>query len=539
MKHLAFVALVISVLPLTIQHFLALWQKPHYQFFPLLLGFVAIVLTLRTREQLNKATERTELAKEPAEPTEHWLSFEWALLILSFVGALLATAYNSPLIAYGSAAFAILGWGHARYGAVVGKIWFAPWLLLFLCVPPPFGYDAKVVQKLQLLTSEVAGVFLDQVGVNHLRNGIEIELPKRQLFVDEACSGINSISAVIVAVLCAMIWSRSGFVTTALLTAYSVVITAIMNTTRIFLIVYCLDKRKWDLVEEPYHSALGIVLFLVAVGFCFSFYNLLGKIAPLDTIWKRFWLRWITTRKSKATGEQTTQSQSTSKVGWIVSIVYLFAPLAIGAQLLVWYVSNRAYYISAPKTDKVADSLFNKDLADWKFVDIQTIERDRGNDEGELSKIWTFEAQGMRPQLSIDLPFSGFHELSRCYTGRGWQIVGRTEHLTEDPDRPFVELTFRNGSGESGYLVFQNFDPQGNVLGPPQPISSMKKIQGRLTHIPILSALGLVDNNVRDDYLTYQIQVWVNSSVPLNDLQKSSVKRQFDKFSKQFSEVLK
>ncbi len=57
----------------------------------------------------------------------------------------------------------------------------------------------QLIAFLQRLSSRVSSHILDLLKINHLMTGNVLQVPDKQFFVDEACSGIVSIMSVIAA----------------------------------------------------------------------------------------------------------------------------------------------------------------------------------------------------------------------------------------------------------------------------------------------------------------------------------------------------
>src|SRR5205823_3954299 len=81
------------------------------------------------------------------------------------------------------------------------------WLFLWLAVPLPLGLDQNLITSLQPLTARGSSVLLDQLGVFHVRAGNVIEVPGKRLMVEDACSGIHSLFAVLACTSFFALWS--------------------------------------------------------------------------------------------------------------------------------------------------------------------------------------------------------------------------------------------------------------------------------------------------------------------------------------------
>ena len=72
--------------------------------------------------------------------------------------------------------------------------------------------------------------------------------------------------------------------------------------------------------------------------------------------------------------------------------------------------------------------------------------------------------------MSVDFPFSGWHELPNCYRGQGWTVVERKldqdETAGEGRRPPVVVASLAKEPGRHGYLLFGLFDERGNPVEP-------------------------------------------------------------------------
>ena len=98
------------------------------------------------------------------------------------------------------------------------------------------------------------------------------------------------------------------------------------------------------------------------------------------------------------------------------------------------------------------------------FFDFGVRTRNPGSEFGETSRVWTYQRGPNAAAVSLDYPFPGWHDLSRCYTTQGWTIEDETVVATEDGGR--VELQLSKPGYRSGFLLFCEFDGRGTTLAP-------------------------------------------------------------------------
>jgi exosortase/archaeosortase family protein len=141
---------------------------------------------------------------------------------------------------------------------------------------------------------------LDVVGVRHLHQGNVIELPGHRMFVDEACSGVNSLFVLFAATAVFVVAANRPLVWSALLLATSVFWAAVANTVRVTTIASAQSRYDVDLSSGWQHQTLGFttvglaMLMLVSTDRILAFllqpiplHDEGGRANPLSKIWNR------------------------------------------------------------------------------------------------------------------------------------------------------------------------------------------------------------------------------------------------------------
>src|SRR5438876_511523 len=134
----AVAALALAHLPLLVAHGFALWGRPHYQFFPIVL----VGAGLLAWPAIKSAWPGT--ANDPERTT-------WLLLGLNWVMLATALVLDSPWL--GAVAFLVLlvALVHGLGGWRLVRATLPALVFLLLIIPPPFGLDTRLVNGLQTL----------------------------------------------------------------------------------------------------------------------------------------------------------------------------------------------------------------------------------------------------------------------------------------------------------------------------------------------------------------------------------------------------
>jgi len=159
-------------------------------------------------------------------------------------------------------------WGFARLRTLV-----FPFVLLGTMVPLPAIVFNAMAAPLQLFASSVATSLAQSLGVSIYRDGNIIHLANTSLGVAEACSGLNSLSSLVVASLLLGFLEDAPVSGRVLLLVLSVPLAIAMNILRITGTAFLADYRL-DLALGFYHWLSGWFVFVLGFGILW----LLGKL---------------------------------------------------------------------------------------------------------------------------------------------------------------------------------------------------------------------------------------------------------------------
>jgi exosortase len=142
--------------------------------------------------------------------------------------------------------------------------WWLPFTLITLAIPLPALVTNAITLPLQFKASALGAALLDWRHVPVRLSGNVIQLPGRQLFVTEACSGIRSLVALLsLGVLIGGLWLRSPVGRLAVV-ALAVPIAIVVNAVRVFLTGFLVYFVNPALGEGFMHLTEGWLLFLIA-----------------------------------------------------------------------------------------------------------------------------------------------------------------------------------------------------------------------------------------------------------------------------------
>ena len=526
---------LIATLPLLVLQSIHLWDRPHFQFFPL--AWAACVFFIYTSGQIQSSTH----------PWRQRLGVAcWGVGLVAIAAAAMLF---SPWIGQAAAILCITGWGLMRLESVPLFRWLGWTLLLWITLPLPDNLDSDVVNGLQRLSAQSASQLLDLVGILHLRQGTVLEIRSRQLFVDEACSGIDSLYSLIAISLLMMLWQQRPLIV-GLCTLVTVPLWAWLgNVLRLLLIAVLLDRWQIDLSEGWPHTLLGLATFALSSlcllctlsGFAILFQRFSSRTMPDDRQWHLFYNAAVCfPGQPPAVQDETDQyfgmsapppakqtpaatrplkqppTWVTMTTLFVVSALSLVVNLRSTSRDWIDGRSSRLPHYTLTAVDQaLGESDFPDTLQQAKRVRFHPDQRSPESFFGEYSRSWSYRDSRCEFVLSVDFPFRGYHPLWVCYTNAGHQIQGSPTSILmpnqANGERPHVVyVKLRDDIGNFSYLWFELFDREG------QPVAVKNYDQPEENAIWTRMKMVL-SNTVARDPVSYQFQLYVPSSRELTE----------------------
>jgi len=165
----------------------------------------------------------------------------------------------------GSVVIALVGLTVFHFGFRQVLHWWLPFTLACLSIPLPELITQALALPLQFKASRMGAAFLEMRGVPVRLMGNVIQLPGRQLFVTEACSGLRSITALLsMAVLLSALVLKSP-ISRILLIILAFPVAIFINGVRVFLTGFLVFFVSPALGEGFMHETEGWLLFLVSL----------------------------------------------------------------------------------------------------------------------------------------------------------------------------------------------------------------------------------------------------------------------------------
>ncbi len=509
------------------------WSRPHYQCFPVVLAAFIYFVVTRWNAFHQKPQPRRSL----------WSSLMLlAGLLLLIAGVILFSPWLAGvamILVTGS--LLLLLTGDQFYSKFLG-----PWCLLWLIMPLPMQLDIRLIGWLQTKTSTAAGTVLDLMGIRHFMSGNVLEFPETKMLVEEACSGIHSLFALIAFVGLFAVWASRPAVHSLVLLVSAAFWAALTNFLRVLTVAVAFARYDIDLATGWVHDVVGVVFF------GFALLMLLSTDQFLMSTWPIFDFSWLPFGKSEQqravarrkrvkaeryAAETGQRLPATPWTSWaVVSVFAVMAVLQIGE-----FAFATAQQMGAAKEHPVGETVIHlsenslpQTHNHWNRVRFDVVKRSASNSFGENSKTWRYETPICNVAVSLDYPFTDWHELSYCYGGHGWKLHSRRSSesagwTTAGSGIPFVELILNKPTGEYGYVLFTLMDDRGDAIPPPDR-SLSSTLQGRVLEGPLARVFGR-ESKLRLNAKTYQVQVFASSERELSESEREQVRSQFLSFA--------
>ncbi len=494
----------VAIAPLLFLQCIFLWEKEHLQFFPL--AFAAAGWFLYQGWPSPAVTDRGR---------------SWTAFVAAFVAFLLAAAallLNSPWLSQVTLIALIWAWAMGRLASLTPLRITGICGLMIVTVPVPAGGDQKLVQSLQSLSATASSRLMDVSGIVHLKRGNILEITSKPLFVEEACSGVDSQYALMTVAGVMLLVGRVGLVV-SLITIITVPIWAIFgNLLRIYSIVIGLDWFAVDLSTGTAHTLLGLICFAAAAWVHWSSVQFLNFVQ-----WRFFPSSVASTgiefssdpvRREAAIGPIADPAPMLSK-GWLAVPAMLLLMFPVASLAVVQHYDKEVPRLTESIADRFpGESALPASIGTQRRVQFQNESRNIRNILGQHSRIWTYSGELGVQIVSLDLPFRGWHPLWECYINAGWRRLSTEEIRQAGDGSPltftFFETTLENDEGDFAVLHFSLFDENGAAFtydGGFEPTP-----RGNRLSATVLAAMTR-DARPRDP-LTFQFQMLSKTEVP-------------------------
>lgn len=485
--------LVLCTAPLLIPYFASLWAKPTYRYFPF--AIAAVIWLAYTRSDGQFYSPRG------------WLS--WLGIAASLLLVLAGTVLHFPWFAAVAFVMICTAMLYAMRGPDDRSLLILALPLLTLV--QLIRADTLLVLSLQNVTTWMSSVLLDALTVPHAVANNVIQLADRELFVAQACSGIQSVFTLGFLALLVVAWRRRRIWMAPIYLVIAGLLAVFANVIRVTIVAVAASSYEADLAQGWPHELLGYVALTIAFGFLLSFDCLIATLLhevpdetdfnPLVMAWNFVSLRPSEEQAGRGTqrdvAERWSQDERSSafqwsqrlvgnrnaQIGFAALVAVLF--LASFSQLIV---SRRPANLISGDESLVFDppkNLLDETLAEMSVVNHITNRNYEIPGLGANSDVWECESDDVSVQFVLSQPYQGWHELCDCYERLNWALLDRNIRSPGDlaevqldarsPDAAratYVLARFKRNPAQYGYLVFAGIGSDGTLVDAPDSLTA-------------------------------------------------------------------
>ncbi|KLU02929.1 eight transmembrane protein EpsH [Rhodopirellula islandica] len=492
------VALLTAGIPMLAVYFSRMWRLDHYQYFPFAIGAVAWLAWTRSDRYFYAPARLTSLA----------------LVVIGAVAMLSSWSLRSPwvmsiaFVCFSAACLAVMRGPNDKSLLVLA-------LPLLLLIRLPLGYDQLLVIELQHLTTMMSSLLLDVLSIPHAVTHNVIELPSRELFVAEACSGIQSVftmaflSTLLVSVNRRKLWLAPLYLVIALILAVA------GNVLRVTMVGVADQWMLLDLASGWAHDILGYTTLAISAFFLWSFDGLIMTFMhvtgttsdeqpdnPILHLWN-----WFVDdgQNVDAVGEYYRNNQPIADpkqlgmqlqlarwMGRMQAKPFAIAMAVLGV-VLISVSSSSAMKVAVVGVEEGAQGTFFDGLIFSPPIEMIETGNDgfelnehqlaRGGENpilGQNADSWMFDSlvggNQVRGQFVISQTYADWHELCLCYENQDWRLLNRVlgqgdvSQLDLDTleSQPFAYALFGGDTEARGHLWYSAITQSGDFVYPPE-----------------------------------------------------------------------
>ncbi len=473
--------------PLLVVHFSWMLKREHFHYLPALL--IATVVLIWQRWNGMITTPFSSMTK---------LATVWALLLVYLLGILISSPW---IIAFGWTVSIILAF--ASMGGKAEANLVQLWPLALMILPMPMNLDASLTTWLQLRSSMLSSHILDLIDIPHLLLGNVIELSEGTIFVEQACSGVQSVYTLIFCAALLVVWGRRTIFLIPFYVATAVFWALALNVLRIVLVGWAKFylHSDWSIGWE--HELLGYFCLVLALLCLLSTDRLLRILVfpissdatstrakvPLIDLWNWACESALVAPRSVETRAREPRSVVAFSI-IAVCILLLIAQCAMLLRTPDTLPQNNNSFVVLPETiPQTAGSRFN--LAGFRT---ETASRDAPM--GANAHIYSGEIRGIPVTIAFTQPYETWHDLVACYQGVGWKLNSKSCDSSGEWD--LIEASFVTPKDFHGYIWFSAIDARGEMVDAPErSLFSLWKFNLRSRNVlgKPQAALGIIQLN--------------------------------------------
>jgi exosortase len=520
-------------IPLVVNYFANLWSIDQYQFFIVLILAIGAMYYSRWNRAFCLPTTPVQIC----------------LLALGWFIAMGGTALYSPWLGYLGFLFITSSFSSTHYEKIsddgheptsAGTLFYLT-IPLWLCLRAPLNFDQKLTIGLQHLTAGVSSFLLDKLSVPHQVSGVIFDLASGKLFVEEACSGVQSLFALLCVSLLLLAWNRRPIVLVPVYAAAAIFSAALLNIIRVVTIAVAQEWYALDLAHGWKHDLLGYSCLMLAILLLASFDRLFRVVFfplsddttpiaqsrtanPIKLVWNKF-----LSPVSDAQLKRKISSTIKTLPKWQFPIFIAAGVLCLGCQLVFGtqrLLKEKEVWVDPPVGGTEMFWIPSKELfANQTDLVIEGFESFRNGEDrsgGQNTDVWMVldTKTKLRHRIAISQPYDGFHDLCICYAGNGWRM-GEREVTRHDSSTlaiggwGFIFSNWFNDDGSYAYLTFSGLNSDNTPAAiPDETVADI-----------FANRFALGGNSEEKPKECLMLQVWTTLDSPLTKDEQAALKQ--------------
>ncbi|MCO8125459.1 exosortase U [Stieleria sp. TO1_6] len=542
--------LFLATAPLLIPYFVNLWGNPTYRYFPFAIAAVGWLAYTRSDQQFYAP--------------RGWLS--WAAIGLALFLVVAGTIFQFSLFAAVAMVLIAAAMLHAMRGPDDASL-----LILVLplaTVVQLLRFDALLVRSLQNVTTWMSSVLLDGIGwfdslpflsgfaVPHAVANNIIQLSDRELFVAEACSGIQSVFTLGFLACLVIAVRRRRFWMTPIYLLIACMLAVFANVIRVTVVALAASWYEIDLAHGWSHDLLGYIALAVAAAFLLSFDFLVATVLhrvpeesefnPVVATWNYFSLQPDEMDGNRGSQRNLAELSARDKQSMIFQFTQKLIQnrtvqgAFVGVMGLLCLASLAQVILSRKPADMVRSDkalVYDPpgDLLDDSLDELTVVghSSNRGFENPRLganSDIWECQWDGITAQFVLSQPYQGWHELCDCYERLDWMLLDRdiqspedfehleiTENSSDALKSTYVVARFKRPPSQHAYLLFAGIGSDGTFVDAPDSFAAFThRVWNRI------DTTGVWDQNE-----VIMLQMWITSAEKIHPRRLQKLEEEF------------
>lgn len=288
-----------------------------------------------------------------------------------------------------------------------------PLLFPLFALPIPLRVLNPLQDHLQEITTSLSFTSFSTLGFTVHREEFVLALPGGKLRVEEACSGVRSVTALTAIAAFVAFWQGFGPVRGGLLFLVSIPVVAAVNVVRVVLSGLIQESIGSEYIRDDWHEGLGFIMIFVGLALILLLAKLLGPRAiPAEVA-------------APVPSSVPSPILETRSGGWLPAGLLGFGILLTGAGFYLGQTVEEQAAVNAPLDD------ISRTLPGWTGIPLPippvvtellapdvAIQRQYTNNVGQDVYVWAF-------YWGAGSVIKGYHHPDVCWGNKGFQATSQ------------------------------------------------------------------------------------------------------------------